>query len=200
MKPEIARDLKKLRWHLAALAAMVAIAAAIVWWSRGQELAARQERDQAASRFRQTENRLRQVRVEEQEIKDKSALFLHLSRTGVIGEERRLEWTELLRQLQQEFRIPQLAYEFAPQAPLEAGDASYVFFSSPMKAHLQIVHEGDLTAFLGAIQQRARALVVVRACTVGRLAAAEGSIARLTADCDLEWITARGVKRERPSP
>ena len=194
MKHDTGRDLKKLRWHLLAVAALLAAAALLALWSRSIEGEARRDMDAAAARFRQTESRLRQVRTEEQEIKEKSALFLRLSRNGIIGDEQRLEWTEMLRDVQRQLRLPEMSYEFAPQALLEGGtNGDYAFLASPMKIHLQLVHEYDLINFLDLVQRQARALVVTRSCALGRSTPSPSAAGRgqLSADCELEWITAR---------
>lgn len=201
MKPDALRDLRKLRWHLLALAILLAMAAVLVLWSRSVEEMARREQDAAVAQFRQTESKLRQVRTEEQEIKDKSALFLGLMRSGILGEERRLDWTEMLRDSQRQLRLPRMSYEFAPQAPLEnSASGDYAFYASPMKIHLQLVHENDLINFLDLVQRHAKALVLVRSCRVSR-AAPQGSDAgngQLSADCTLDWITVRGATAANP--
>lgn len=184
------RDFTKLRWHLAAFATLAALSGLLAVGSRFLEQSALAERETAAARQRQTESRLRQVRTEEQEIKDKSALFLQLMATGVIGEEKRLDWTELLADLQQRVRLPGMSYEFAPQAPLDGnGTGDYAFYSSPMKLHLDLVHEGDLLDFLAGLRNGAKAMVLIRGCNLVR---APGEQRGLTADCDLEWVTVRG--------
>lgn len=196
MKPAALRDLRKLRFHLLALAVLLAIAASLILWSRSVEEKARRELDAATAQFHQTKSKLRQVRTEEQEIKDKSALFLALMRSGVLGEERRLDWTEMLRDSQRQLRLPQMSYEFAPQVPLENGaGGDYAFYVSPMKIHLQLVHENDLIHFLDQVQRTAKALIVVRSCNVGRTSPQGNDTGpgQLSADCALDWITIRGA-------
>lgn len=196
MKVGFNKDLRKLAWPMAVLAGLVGTGAALAWWSQGLEKQARQEFEEATALYQQTETRLRQVRTEEQEIKDKSALFLRLTRDGIIGEEKRLDWTELLRDIQHQLRLPQMRYEFAPQRPLEPGSSGeYAFYASLMRLHLDLVHEEDLLGFLAAVQARAKAMVAVRSCAVARIAegAPSHGSAQLSADCELDWITARGT-------
>ena len=196
MKVGFNKDLRKLAWPMAVLAGLVGTGAALAWWSQGLEKQARQEFEEATALYQQTETRLRQVRTEEQEIKDKSALFLRLTRDGIIGEEKRLDWTELLRDIQHQLRLPQMRYEFAPQRPLEPGSSGeYAFYASLMRLHLDLVHEEDLLGFLAAVQARAKAMVAVRSCAVARIAegAPSHGSAQLSADCELDSITARGT-------
>ena len=192
MKTNIGTDFRKLRWHLPALVALLAAAAALALWSQALAERSRLDRDRANAQFRQTDGKLRQVRIEEQEIKDKSALFLHLTAIGIIGEERRLDWTEMLRESQRQLRLTQMSYEFAPQTLLEGnGNTDYAFYVSPMKIHLQLVHEEDLINFLAMVQKNAKAAVAIRSCNLNRPAGSP--IGQLSADCELDWITARGL-------
>ena len=203
MKPDAFRDLRKLRWQLLALAILLALAVTMILWSHSVEERSRRELDAASAQFRQTESKLRQVRTEEQEIKEKSALFLGLMRSGILGEERRLDWTEMLRDIQRQLRLPRMSYEFAPQAPLENGvSGDYTFYTSPMKIHLQLVHENDLINFLDLVQRHAKALVLVRSCSVGRTSAQGSDAANspLSADCALDWITVHGASSTSTNP
>lgn len=195
------RDLIKMRWHLLAAAVMAALAGGLILWSQAAEQGADQERAEAQARYNQIDNQLRQVRIEEQRIKNESDLFLRLKDRGVVGDERRLEWTETLRELQQEMRLPQMNYEFAPQKDLEDGGRDNLFRQSPMKLHLQLLHEEDLLNFLGRLQQRAQALIVTRSCTLTRLPATaterKDTLAQLDADCQLDWVTLRALEGQR---
>lgn len=189
------RDLTKLRWHLVAALLLVALGLAVAWVAHRERLQADLLQQGANTRYLATGAKLRQVNTEEQEIKDKAAFYKKLSASGLLGEEKRLDWTELLRSLQQQLRLPKVDYEFSPQVPVAGGQADqFVFVASPMRLSLQLVHEGDLLAYLGLIQKHAKALVVVRGCTLNRLPANSGmagDLAQLSAQCELDWITAR---------
>lgn len=189
-----ARDLKKLRWQLAIATGLVIAAAAIAYMSLIAVQKAEAEHRVAASRYAQIDTRLRQVRTEEEEIKNRAALFLHLQERGIIGEEKRLDWIEMLRDIQNRMRLPDMNYEFAPQKPLEGnGSGEHAFFVSAMRLHLNLVHEEDLLNFLAKVQREAKAVVLTRGCNVMRQAPAEArnSLAQLSADCELDWITVR---------
>lgn len=190
-----AGDLHKLRWPLLGALLLIVLAALPVWWSSGDVARAQSERDAAASRKNQIEQRLRQVRTEEQELKDRADLFLRLQQSGIAGEENRLEWTELLQDIQQQLRLPGVLYEFGVRKPLDAGGgAGYLYYASPMRIQLRLLHEGDLLHFLSRLQREAKALVLIRRCTLSPLAVrAVGAddLAQLAAECDVHWITVR---------
>ena len=133
------------------------------------------------------------MRSEETEIKQKSAVFSGLQARGVIGEEQRLEWVELLKTIRDRRRLLDLQYEIAPQRALDAAPGSaFTFYASTMKIQLKLLHEEDLTRLLDDLRQQARALIQVKSCTVSRLprGSADGT-AQLLADCQIDWITLR---------
>lgn len=65
--------------------------------------------------WKEFDGKLKQVRNEESEIKQKSAVFNTLQTRGMIGEEQRLEWIELLKDIRDTRRLIDLQYEIAPQ-------------------------------------------------------------------------------------
>lgn len=199
------RDLVKLRWPLLGALALLLLAALPAWWSHHEVVAGTRERDAAAARKQRVEQRLRQVRTEEQEIKERALIFQRLQQSGIAGEERRLEWTELLRALQNQLRIPGLVYEFGVRKPLDNDGGPYAYFASPMRMQLRLVHEEDLLRFLDRLQREAQALVLIRSCTLAPLSSRgigsgsidSGDLAQLGAECDLRWIT---VARQEARP
>ena len=142
-----------------------------------------------------SEERLRQFRSDELDIKERSQLLQHLQASGILGEERRLDWTEQLGNTQRELRIPGMKYEFAPQTALQAnGSAGYNWFNSPLRLQLRLVHEGDLLNFLDRLQHEGKALVIVRSCKLALPPATSGdheTTAALNAECELDWLTAQ---------
>lgn len=188
-------DLVKLRLPLIAAILLLATGLLLAWWSFADVRQAEQERDAAARRKDLIAQRLQQVRSEEREIKERTQLFQQWQTTGLIGEEKRLEWTEMLRAIQQELRIPGMIYEFGVQAPLEkVQGTAYAWFASPMHLQLQLLHEGDLLDFLSRVEKKAQALVLIRECTLSRAPKVDEprtTTAQLKADCDLQWLTVR---------
>lgn len=189
------RDLPKLWLPLLAALAMLIVAGLLVWGSQLDASKAEQERYRAATAKNQIEQRLRQVRTEEQEIRDRTQLLKQLQSSGITGDEKRLDWMEMLRETQRQLRIPGMTYEFGAQTSLDKGeDATYAWFSSPLHLQLRLLHEEDLLNFLASIQKNAKALVIVRSCKLAPLPRpADGRevMAQLGAECDMQWLTAR---------
>ncbi|TXT29092.1 MAG: hypothetical protein FD131_2650 [Rhodocyclaceae bacterium] len=189
------RDLPKLWLPLLAALAMFLVAGLLVWGSQLDAGKAEQERSVATAAKNQIEQRLRQVRTEEQEIRERTQLLQQLQNSGITGDEKRLDWMEMLRETQRELRIPGMSYEFGAQTSLDKGeDATYTWFSSPLLLKLRLLHEEDLLNFLARVEKNARALVIVRSCKLVPLPSqANGRevMAQLSAECDMQWLTAR---------
>ncbi|PKO44112.1 MAG: hypothetical protein CVU31_12655 [Betaproteobacteria bacterium HGW-Betaproteobacteria-4] len=192
------RDLKKLWLPLLATLIMISVASLLGWASTLEKSKAEQERNSALSARDQIDQRLRQVRTEEQEIRERTALLQQLKNAGITGPERRLDWMEQLRDTQRELRIPGMKYEFGAQTSLENGnDPSYTWFASPLHLQLRLLHEEDLLNFLATVQKNAKALVIVRGCKLSPLpgqADAREAPAQLGAECDMQWITINPAK------
>ncbi len=143
--------------------------------------------------------KLDRVRSEEDEIKQKSALFDELKRKGVIGPEQRLEWLELVKEIRDRRQLIDLRYELAPQRALDAKSGEgFAFYASSMKLNLQLLHEEDLTRLLSDLRERAHALIEVKSCSLVRLPQRASGTTRslLRGECELDWITLR----EAPTP
>jgi len=194
MKFEL-RDLLKLQWHALLALGLLLAAGMLGFWSQHRAQQAKSERDVAENHMQQIDGRLRQVRTEEQEIKGRTVLFQQLEQSGITGEEKRLEWIELLRDLQRELRLPGMNYEFGPQLPLESvTGAAYAYHSSHLHIQLRVVHEEDLLNFVRQLQARAKAMVLLRSCRLSRSPGAiesNAGLAPLSAECEMEWLTLR---------
>ena len=188
------RDFHRLALPLAILLLLCGIAGALAWATHRDARQAQIERDRANEAKLRSEARLRQFRSDELDIKERGQLLQRLRDSSMLGEEKRLDWTEQLGTLQRELRIPGMKYEFAPQTALQAnGSAGYNWFNSPLRLQLRLVHEGDLLNFLDRLQHEGKALVIVRNCKLAlppATASDHETNAALNGDCELDWLTA----------
>lgn len=195
------RDFPKLLLALLVSLALVVLAGLLAWATRLEAAKAELERNTAAAAKTQIEQRLRQVRTEEQDIRERTELFRQLQSAGITGEERRLDWMEMLRDIQDELRIPSMNYEFGAQTSVDnAPGAGYAWFSSPMRLQLRLLHEEDLVNFLTRVEKRAKSLVIVRACKlspVQRTTEARDTMAQLAAECEMQWLTVRRTPEKK---
>lgn len=189
------RDLRKLALPLAAMLVLLLVAGLLAWNTQSDATLAERERNAAIAARNQIDQRLRQVRNEEQEIKERAHLLQRLQSAGIAGEEHRLDWMELLRDTQRDLRLPGMKYEFGAQTTLDGGKlAPDGWYASPLRIQFRLLHEGDLLNFLARIQKNASALVLVRACKLGPLPGqpdARAAMAQLGAECEIQWLTVR---------
>ena len=196
-------DLPKLQLSLLAALLMIIVGAGAGYAAFSSTQTAQRERAAAQTERNEADGKLRRVSSEQSEIKQKSERFNALQARGVIGEEQRLEWVELIKDIRDQRRLLDLQYEFAPQRALnESSDAksdakpegNFSFFASTMKVQIKLLHEEDLTRFLADLREQARALIQVKSCNVSRLplTASDSSLsAQLLADCQIDWVTLR---------
>ncbi len=188
-------DFPKLQFSLLAALLMMLIGAGSVLFSLNLTKATQQMQAAAQAERNDFDGKLKRVRSEEIEIKQKSALFNTLQSRGVIGDEQRLDWVELLKEIRDRRRLLDLQYEIAPQRPLDANPVGgFGFYASSMTVQLKLLHEEDLTRLLDDLRQQARALIQVKSCSVSRLprgGSDSGLPAQLQAECRIDWITLR---------
>jgi len=188
-------DLPKIRVSLVAALLAIALGAAAIAYSLDRANAAQAAKSIALRDYQEFDGKLKQVRNEENEIKLKADLFGKLQARGILGEEKRLDWIELLKSIHERRLLIELEYEIAPQRPLSPPDANpgndLAFYASTMKLHVKLLHEEDLTRLLADLRDRAQAIIQVKSCKVGRLANGAGERANLNADCEIDWITLR---------
>lgn len=191
-----AADLPRVQLSLAAALLMIAVGAAGLSLALASTRTARLELAAAQKERNELDDKLKQVRGEEAEIKQKSAVLSTLQARGVVGDEQRLEWVELLKSISERRRLIDLQYEIAPQRPLApATPGTFAFYASTMSVQLKLLHEEDLTRLLDDLRQQARALIDVKRCSVSRLPGAAERVghAQLQADCQIDWVTLRAA-------
>ncbi len=189
------RDLVKLQLPIVITIALLTAGGCLAWWSHNVAIKAEQELAGAARSKQQIEQRLLQARSEEQELKERARAFQYLQSAGITGEEKRLDWSELLSRLQHEQKLPGLSYEFGAQRPLEnISGTAYAWFASPLHLRLRVLHEGDLLKFLANLQREAKAQILIRSCQLAPLSDIGDKTATLPlleADCSMQWLTLR---------
>ncbi|MDR3298413.1 MAG: hypothetical protein LBU43_00040 [Candidatus Accumulibacter sp.] len=187
------RDLSRLWPSLLAAALMTALGGTAIVVSGERVAAARTAFSTARAERNAIDGKLQRLRGEEHEIRHKAALFGQLQADGVIGEEQRLEWVELLKEIRDQRRLIEIRYEFAPQHAL--GDApveSFGLYASAMKLQARLLHEEDLIHLLDDLRQQARALIQIKRCDVTRRTNVDDALqGLLQADCLIDWITLR---------
>ena len=169
---------------------------------------AKQNHDQMRLQFRQAlterqeiQSRLSRATEEEREIREKLVDYRGLLARGVIGDERRLEWVETIGQIKSDHKLFEIKYQIDPQRTLElpgiAPTADVEFRVSALKVDMQLLHEGDLLVFIDGLRRSLKSHVLVRSCTIQRMARPgqeRGVAPRLRADCVIDLVTIRDKK------
>jgi hypothetical protein len=195
-------ELKKLAPALALLLAVVAIGAALIWYSDRSLKSAQQELAAARTERTQNRERLSKIAEEERDVKEKLEVYLRLKDARVLGEERRLEWADTVTRIRKERELLDVRYRIEPQrllVSLPGKPASVDFYSSTMRVTLALLHEGDLFTFLDDLRASGNAYYSLRSCTLSRTG--QGGplttlVPRLRAECAIDLITImdRGAK------
>lgn len=186
-------DLPKVQFSLLTAIGMMAIGGLLVYAALQSANASKSAYAQAQAERDDFAKKLQRARSEEADIRLQSAAYTTMKQRGIVGDEQRLTWAELLDDIRSQRRLVEMHYEIAPQQKLSGESGRFAFFASPMKLQLGLLHEEDLTRFISDLRQRASALIQVRSCTVKRAANASdrGTPVNLQADCEIDWVTLR---------
>ena len=177
---------------VSALLACVLAAGALAYMSQ-RTLASDLRALHAARKERTTvQQRVARLAQEARDMHDHLAIWDRLDQSGIVGEERRLEWLDTLARIRALRKLDDLRYQIEPQKTGQgaATPAPFQVRSSTMKVELALLHEGDLLRFLDDLRSSGGAYYAVRRCTIQRSAAAP----MLRGKCEIDLITLMPTK------
>ncbi len=125
-------------------------------------------------------------------------LYRDLESRGVIGQERRLDWIDTLRQASQRVELPVLRYVIDSQSVYEPNfielGGAFQIYSSSMKLDLGLLHEEDLDSLFADLDANATGLYTVSSCNLRRNYdqrefVKRADVTNVTAECGLRWLT-----------
>lgn len=190
-----ARELRQLALPLLACIALLAAGAALIAWAEGKRVAEEGALSAARAERSQAKERLMRIAEEEREVKEKLEIYRQLKAIGILGEEQRLEWADAMTRIRAERELPDLRYRVERQVALKTvpgKPANVEFYASPMRVELALLHEEDLTRFLGDLRAAGNAYYSVRRCTLERISLQGTGAAiapRLRGECLIDLIT-----------
>ena len=129
-------------------------------------------------------------------IKEQYPRFVNLYQRGIVGEEKRLDWVEILKNSARTLKLSGLRYEitsrgaYSPAFPLVPGP--YQINTSTMKLDLGLLHENDLASLLRDLDEKAPGIYTVKECKLKRaqnVVAENPNEENVKAECDLLWFT-----------
>lgn len=189
-----ALSMRQLAGSLLLLLIALAVAGGVAFAALQYGTRAERSLTQALAEQAESSHRLARVQQEEEAILARIDRYRSLVASGRIQPERRLDWVNTLQRIRDQRRLLSLDYEFAPQQALQTNLASsggYRFYVSPMQLEVLLLHEEDLLGLLDDLQAQVAPLVIVRRCTLERLAVAPEAqpTAQLRAHCAIDWMT-----------
>lgn len=125
--------------------------------------------------------------------------YQHLIRKGFVGEERRIEWVEHLREQDKILKLFGIKFSISPQEKytpaFAANSGGFTLNRSIMKLELDMLHEGDLLLLTETLASVSATPFILRDCEISRLASAGQSgnqlAASLHGQCEVDWLTLR---------
>lgn len=125
-------------------------------------------------------------------------VYNDLLKIGFVGEERRIEWIERLRQIHEQYNLFSIDYNIGQQEryrPSFVQDmGNLVLNRSVMELKLDMLHEGDLINLLADLHKRTPPFMV-RDCEITRPVGAKIDTNNLKANlrsrCEIDWLTLR---------
>ena len=196
-----ASDLNRLRVPLAACV-VLALAGVACYFAADDYL--QETKKLGASAFAQraeVQTRLASANEEEREIKANLQQYQALAARGIIGEEKRLDWVDIITAIKNERRLFNISYSIESQRALDypgfGAGGGVNFVASRVKMEIQLLHEEDLLNFIDDLTKRGKSYLSARSCDVQRAERGSGGTtlaSRLQAACVFDLITVRHNK------
>jgi hypothetical protein len=196
-----AKELKRVGLPTAVCLALVLAGVACYFAADGYLQDAKTQKAAISAQRVEVQGRLDRANEEEREIMANLQQYRALEARGIIGEEKRLDWIDVLSEIKGERRLFNISYSIEPQKPLDypgigAGEGAY-FMASRAKINLQLLHEEDLLNFIDDLAKRSKLHLSARSCNIQRMDRGGGGATlspRLQAECAFDLITIRHTK------
>lgn len=154
---------------------------------------AEKERQEAYARYQRAESDLALF-------KQYKESFLEYKRKGVIGQENRLSWAEVLHKQDLALNLPLFNVEISPRHALYKVDAPQTikWFQSSQSIRASLLHEGDLLQIFQSLTDHAEGLFRVSSCKLKRAPEIQltPQAENINADCILQWYSLQIVEVE----
>lgn len=184
--PIIRRAVLALGSSFLAACVLVGITSNILSSQQERRQLAQQQRDAARNKLAETEN-------EKREILNFQPKFVQLRARNIVGDEKRLDWIDAVRKIQDQRNFLPISYEiFAqqnftldPNLPM----ANLELRGSKMGLTMKLLHEMDLFHFLNDL--RKQGFYAPLSCRITRIGPTQENPqpTGMAADCSLLWIT-----------
>jgi len=191
-------DLQAIRNPSLLLAFILAAAAGAIYYTNQLVLHARQQLVRQDVLMKEARTKLQKSGDEKEVIVRYLGAYQQLQRRGFVGEEQRINWLDGLRLTNQQADLFGVDYEIGIQQPYlyaaHLNPGQIQLKESVMKLRFRLLHEEDLTRFLGILARQGAGIYTVDQCSMKRLTTGTAVIRyqpNLSAECELAWITAK---------
>ena len=192
------QDWRKLRYPIIGLGASLILVGLLVSF-------ADQYREKNETALQTQQNMLNQARqkfqssvLEKETIMQYLPVYNDLLANGFVGEERRIEWIEALRNIHTHYKVFSIDYSIGLQETYKPSFlpnlGNFRLNRSVMSLKLDMLHEGDMLAIIDGLHEQTTPFIV-RDCKIQRpIGAAVNSrnvAANMQAECEIDWLTLR---------
>lgn len=194
LRMQVLRVAPLLATPVAVLLSCVAVSAIAVLQTGDRITVLQEEMKQAQGRRNDAAAKLRQAEDDKRTVREYQEAYRALRSVGLYGQERRLEWIEQIRNIQQQHHLFPIKYQIFAQQPVKVdavllGD-ELTLRASKMRWQMDLLHELDLLDFLDELR-RLGGYYSTQECTLKRINDAQSG-AMLSAECSLYWLTLSG--------
>lgn len=193
-----AQDWRKLKNPLIGLSMTLLLVGLLCWFANDYMNKKALALQGQTLQFTQARSKYQASGLEKQNIIDNLPKYQQLINSGFVGEERRIEWVEGLRDTHQEYKLFSINYEIGQQEIYTPSFlpnlGAFILHRSVMKLDFPLLHEGDMLSLIAGLYSHQTTPFMVRDCTIRR----QNKVVNLktltpnqTANCEIDWLTLR---------
>lgn len=201
-----AEDWKRLKFPLLALVAVLVSMLLLNWYTSRQQTAAFQMMQAQKAQLDEAQRRYRDSGAERETIIKYLPLYQRLIEHGFVGEERRIEWIDRLREINQQYKLFGINYSIGAQESYKPdfvlNPGPFQLHRSTMKIESALLHEGDLLTIIDAMSAQNQAPFMPRDCVLTRIGngARNKFLPNLNAGCEIDWLTVSEPQKTGVTP
>lgn len=201
-----ANDWQIVRPPLLALAAVLLVVFLLNWYTLRQQGEAFQAMQAQQARLEEARRHYRESGAEREAIIKYLPRYQSLIDRGFVGEERRIEWIDHLRNINQQYKLFGISYSIGTQEKYKPGftlnAGPFELHRSVMKLESALLHEGDLLTIINAMSTANQAPFMLRDCIITRIGSAAKNkfLPNLNASCEMDWLTVAEPQKTGAKP
>lgn len=192
--------LKNLQKELSVFLITIAIATAIYLISQSLWQTSVEKKQTAQQTLSQSKYRYYTALDRKRLLKEFEDKYIKLENTGIVGDEQRLNWVDVIEKTTTDNKIPYLKYKIDKQVPVTTPMLTQKYpgisvNKSLMTLEMQLLHEGDLYSVINSLEANAKGLFDIQSCAISRNHTQVESLLdsdtdkNFAAACKLNWYT-----------